>query len=202
MHKILTAIIKRWGTKTAKQRVWNSEYESGKWTYRRYGQNNEHREPIYGFLEKYGNGGSILDLGCGSGMTVLEMKNTFREYVGVDVSDIAIQEARIAISKEVSRAERVRFFTSDIVTFVPDIQFSIILFRESIYYVPRHQIKGMVDRFSSHLRSDGVFIVRLCHREKYKGIVSLLEANLRIIEKYTPEDSTLVIIVCSPDKNF
>jgi SAM-dependent methyltransferase len=200
MRRIIAALMKRWGSSAAKQRVWDSEYKTGKWTYDRKGHNNEANEPIYRFLEKYGTGGTILDLGCGSGMTALEMKNTFREYVGVDVSDIAIQKARAALSEELSRAKKVRFFVSDIATFEPDGQFSIILYRESIYYVPQHKIKAMLDRYCSHLLTGGVFIVRLCNRDKYKGIISLLEGSLRIIEKYASQDSTTTILVCSPTK--
>jgi SAM-dependent methyltransferase len=200
MREILAALVKRWGSSAAKRRVWDSEYETGKWNCGLEGQNSGTREPIYPFLEKYGTGGTILDLGCGSGTTPLEMKNTFLEYVGVDVSDIAIQKARAALSKELSRANKVRFFVSDIATFVPETQSSIILYRESIYYVPQRKIKGMLDRYCSHLQVDGVFIVRLCNRYKYKGIIRLLEANLRIVEKYAPKNSTTSILVCSPIK--
>ncbi len=197
---VIAAFMKRWGPPAAKQRVWDSEYKTGKWTYDKNGQHNEAQEPVYQFLERYGTDGTILDLGCGSGMTALEMKNTFRAYVGVDVSEIAIQKARAALSEESSRAEKVRFFVGDIEKFESDTRYSIILFRESLYYVPRHQIKGMLDRYISHLHTDGVFIVRLCDREKYKGLVSLLEENLKVIEKYAPQNSSLTILVCSPQK--
>ena len=103
IRKILSAIVKRWGSSLAKQRVWDSEYKAGQWTYSRGGPNNEAREPIYEFIEKYGANGSILDLGCGSGMTALEMKNNFVEYIGVDVSEVAIEKARLALSKEADR---------------------------------------------------------------------------------------------------
>ena len=201
MKGFFSAFIKRWGSSAAKQRVWDSEYKTGRWTYDREGQNNEANEPVYRFLERYGNGGAILDLGCGSGMTALEMCNSFQEYVGVDVSDVAIEAARVALSKEPSRAQKVRFFVSDIATFEPKGEFSIILYRESIYYVPQHKIKWMLARYCAHLRTDGVFIVRLCNRDKYKGIIDLIEENLRIVERYAPQDSTATILVCSPDKN-
>ncbi len=198
IQRIANALIKRWGTATAKQRVWDSEYKTGRWTYQRGGQNNEGREPVYGFLEKYGAGGSILDLGCGSGMTALEMRNNFREYVGVDISEIAVGKARVELCKEIDRAHKTRFFASDISSFQPDRKFSVILFRESIYYVPQHQIGQMINRYCSHLCPGGVFIVRVCDKDTYKGIIRLLETNLQVTDTYFAQDSKMVILACSP----
>ncbi|MGI0134223.1 MAG: class I SAM-dependent methyltransferase, partial [Candidatus Micrarchaeaceae archaeon] len=191
----------RWDSLAAKQRAWDSEYEVGRWTYDRGGQNNEGQEAIYRFIDRYNAGGSILDLGCGSGMTALEMKCDFREYVGVDVSQVAVEKARATLSREADRANKVRFFVSDISTFLPTGQFSVILFRESIYYVPQRRIKGMLERYCSYLGPDGVFIVRLCDRYRYKSIVTILETELKITETYMPGDSTMAIFVCSPGES-
>jgi trans-aconitate methyltransferase len=192
--------MKRWGSLSSKQRVWDSEYLTGHWTYSREGQNDEGHEPIYGFLESYGIGGSILDLGCGSGMTALEIKNNFSEYVGVDVSDIAIEKARIAISREADKAPKVRFMVSDISTFVPPHDFSVILFRESIYYVPQHRIKRMLERYFAHLLPSGVLIVRLCDRKRYKNIVKILEHDFGCKERFAAHDSPMSIFVSMPRK--
>jgi SAM-dependent methyltransferase len=197
MREIIPALLKRWGSSATKQRVWDSEYKTGKWTYDREGPNNESQEPVYGYLEKYGLGGSILDLGCGSGMTALEMKNSFEQYVGVDVSDVAIEKARAAL-EDSDKAKKVSFSVSDIATFLPTGRFSIILFRESLYYVPQAKIKGMLDRYCSHLQPHGVFIIRLCDRSRYKGIIGILEAHFQIVERYSSDKSTMIIFICAP----
>jgi SAM-dependent methyltransferase len=195
---MLTAMIKRWGPKAAKQRVWNSEYEKGKWQYQRQGPNNEDVEPVYEFVERYATDGTVLDLGCGSGMTALEMRNTFRSYVGVDVSDVAISNARAVLENGVNRATKVRFFAADISSYVTDENFSVILFRESIYYVPMHMIKSMLDRYARNLILGGAFIVRICDRERFKGIIQLIESNFRLEETFTPQDSSMTILVFRP----
>src|ERR1039457_6827003 len=128
IRKIISAIIKRWGSTSAKELVWDSEYRVGKWDFANGRPSDVARDPIYGFLETYGAGGSVLDLGCGDGMTALEMKNNFEEYVGVDVSGVAIAKARVALTEEADRAGRVRFIASDISTFEPPSNFSVILF--------------------------------------------------------------------------
>lgn len=178
--------------------MWDAEYASGKWQYQRLGPNNEDIEPIYEFVERYGTHGTILDLGCGSGMTALEMRNTFDSYLGVDVSDVAVLNARIALAKDSSRADKVKFLTADISSFETDGNFSVILFRESIYYVPGHVIKTMLDRYRRNLAPRGVFIVRICDRERFKAIIQLIEANFRIEETLAPEDSTMTIMVFRP----
>jgi len=200
IRRVISAFIKRWGTPGAKQRIWDSEYKTGKWTYDRNGQHNEAGEPVYKLLKKYGTHGTILDLGCGSGMTALEMDNSFQSYVGVDVSDVAIEKARIALSTESGRASKVQFCVSDISTFVPDREFSVILFRESIYYVPQPRLKGMLDTYCSNLTPGGVFIIRLCDRNKYRQIINLLEKTFQVVERYNPDDSPMTILVCSPNK--
>jgi SAM-dependent methyltransferase len=198
LRRISSAIRKRWGNQSAKQSAWDSEYSSGKWSYTRSSNNKEADDPIYGCLEKHGAGGSILDLGCGGGMTALEMKNNFGEYLGVDVSEVAVEKARSVLSKEADRAEKIQFMVSDIFTFEPPHGFSVILFRESIYYVPHRQIKGMLERYMAHLLPGGVLIVRLCDGLRYKGIVKVLEKEFDGEKVFTASDSRMCIIVCSP----
>jgi len=198
IKRIATAFTKKWGTTAAKRQVWDAEYRTGRWTYERGGNNNESREPLYRLLEDYCEGASILDLGCGSGMTVLEMKNNFREYTGVDVSDAAVKTAIAALATEVDRSSKVRFLVSDISRFVPDRKFSVILFRESIYYVPAHRIKPMLERYCDHLLPDGVIIVRLCNRRRYKNVIRTLEGDFSGREVFAAEDSPMSIFVCSP----
>ena len=188
-------MIKRWGPKAAKQRVWNSEYEKGKWQYQRQGPNDEDVEPVYEFVEKYATDGTVLDLGCGSGMTALEMRNTFRSYVGVDVSDVAISNARTALAEQPDRCAKVRFFAGDIYSYVPDALFSAILFRESIYYVPIRLIRPMLDRYAHNLIPGGAFIIRICDRERFKSIIQLIDEHFRVAETFIPADSSMTILV-------
>jgi SAM-dependent methyltransferase len=199
IKKIAIALTKKWGTTSAKRSVWDAEYRRGRWTYERGGCNNESREPLYRLLEVHGQDASILDLGCGSGMTVLEMKNNFKEYVGVDISDAAIKTATIALSTEADRSSKVRFAVSDISTFVPDRKFSLILFRESIYYVPAHRIKPMLTRYREHLLPGGAIMVRLCNRRRYRNIIRILEGDFGGKEVFRADDSPMSIFLCSPD---
>jgi len=43
-----------------------------------------------------------------------------------------------------------------------------------------------------------VFIVRVCDKDAYKGIIRLLETNLQVTDTYFAQDSKMVILACSP----
>lgn len=187
----LYAILKKWGNIGIKRFLWDREFSSGKWNYI------EHTidDIIYHYIEKYSNNGDILDLGCGSGNTGNEINiNKYRHYTGVDVSMQAIQKARV-ISKQNYRNKKNKYLFSDISVYIPEKQYDLILFRESIYYVAGNRIKGMIDRYSNYLKRNGVLIVKIWNREKYNRIVKLIEKNYNIIEKYLAKNSKGIIIV-------
>lgn len=198
MLRVVASITKRWGSQTAKQRVWDSEYRNGKWDVSE--AQLAVADPIYKFLDRYSLDARILDLGCGGGVTALEMNSQYREYVGVDVSDVAVASAIHAAALDSKRTDKTSFCVGDISNFVPPGKFDVILFRESIYYLPLHQIKKALNHYRSFLRKGGVFIIRLCNRHKYTAIIDLLERDLQIHEKFAPEDSKTAILVCSPGK--
>jgi SAM-dependent methyltransferase len=180
------------GPKRIKRSLWNAEFARGRWENlaRTIG------DCLYPYLEQYGNGGSILDLGCGSGNTGTELAaNAYHDYTGVDISDVAIDKAR-KIAEEDGRTEKNRYIQSDIFSYEPTQQFDVILFRDSIYYVPGPKVKGMLDRYSKFLKQGGVFIVRLWTANgKYRSTVDFLEANFEIVEKKVSGPSDTVVLV-------
>lgn len=180
------------GTKRIKRFLWNAEFARGRW-------NNLARTPgdcLYLPLQKYANGGSILDLGCGSGNTGIELaENTYHDYTGVDISDVAIDVAKKR-AEEDGRTEQNHYIQWDISSYEPTQQFDVILFRDSIYYVAGPKLMGILDRYSRCLKQGGVFIVRLwTGNGKYRGIVDFLEANFEVVEKAVSGPSDTVVLV-------
>jgi hypothetical protein len=78
---------------------------------------------------------------------------------------------------------------------MPAQQFDVILFRDSIYCVTLAGIRKMLERYSTHLKPSGVFIVRMAWRDKYRNIVGMIASDFEIIEKYAPEKAEEVVIV-------
>src|SRR6202789_1494825 len=82
--------FKRYGPSGRKKLSWEGEFASGKWDF----IDNTVGDPIYSHLERYVGHGSILDLGCGPGNTATELASPYQKYVGVDISEGALEKAR------------------------------------------------------------------------------------------------------------
>jgi 2-polyprenyl-3-methyl-5-hydroxy-6-metoxy-1,4-benzoquinol methylase len=188
---VLSRFVKRWGPALLKQRLWDSEFQAGQWGY----LDQTVDDPIYDILEKYLRDGEILDVGCGSGNTGNELDGSlYSRYTGTDISEVAIQQAR-ARSEQNGRGEKNRYLRSDMESFVPDGKYDVILFRESIFYIPLPKVKSTLDHYVRFLKPEGVVVVRMCDREKYKGIVNILRVNYTVQETHDVENAKDVIIV-------
>lgn len=192
IRNITRKLLQAYGTEKVKSHLWDLEFAHGRWDC----LDSTPGDCVYPFIEKYANTGSILDLGCGSGSTGNEVAATaYRNYTGVDISHVATGKAKKR-TEENGRADKNGFFQSDVCSYVPTQQFDVILFRDSIYYVPRAKIGPMLDRYSKYLTLDGVFIVRMWDgRDKHRSIVDAIESKFDIIEKHVSEQSNTVILV-------
>ena len=183
-------LIKRWGDDRAKQEIWDQEFQAGEWPH----LDSTADDPVYKCLEKYTNGGSIVDLGCGAGNTGNELNTrSFSEYTGVAVSQVATNLAAARSSRN-GRDKKDQYFCGDITPFVPSGRYQVILFRESIFYIPLSKIVDVLLRYRKHRKQNGVFIVRMFSGQKYKSIVRLIERNFDLIESF-PQFGPDIILV-------
>ena len=196
--RALRAALKRWGPRRIRQSVWDVEYRSGQWQYLNPHVNDSERDPIYEVIERRSSGASILDLGCGTGSTAFELTPTYGNYLGIDISPIAIQTAADALERDSVRSSRTSFCAADILSFKSQGQFDIILFRECLCYFSVHENVGMLTRYGLNLASNGVFIVRLHDRERYRRIVGMIRQVFTVIESVVPEQSSAIILVFRP----
>jgi len=191
IRNVLRGRIQVWGNAALKRGLWNSEYAEGRWKHCEDTQG----DPVYGFIKKYARAGRILDLGCGAGNTGNELaSDTYADYIGVDISDVAIAKA-IDRSRTNGREKRNRYYAADISKYVPEGKFDLILFRESMYYLPPHRIASILDRYARSLKDSGVFMVALYDREACPKIVRLLNDTYRMVEDFSPSSATLAIKV-------
>jgi SAM-dependent methyltransferase len=177
-RNVVRGLKQRYGPSTLKERLWDSEFASGRWTC----LDSAPGDFAYEHIERHANQGRILDLGCGPGATGSELKaGAYGLYTGVDISSVAICKAteRAAAS---GRASTNRYLQADIMTYVPDEPQDVIVFGDSIYYIPRAFILPMLKRYSQFLKSDGVFVTKIYGR-RYHKIMDLLERNCEILEK-------------------
>lgn len=146
-----------YGPSSIKKRIWDKDFSGNKWNF----IDNTVGDCVYPFLEKYAQNGDILDLGCGPGNTANELaSDAYKDYVGVDISEVALAKA-VERTKECGRTDKNTFACSDFLGYAPTRDFDIILFRESLYHVPYGQVLEILEKYSKHLKSNGVFVVRL-----------------------------------------
>jgi SAM-dependent methyltransferase len=198
--RFVRGFLLSYGPSTYKRALWNKEYSEEKWAFAYHTLG----DPVYSYLEKYAAGGSILDIGCGSGNTANELRSdTYQSYVGVDISEAALAKAAQR-SREGGREHKNRFECSDFFSYQPTGLFDVVLFRESMYHVPISKIKPILKKYSICLKEQGVFIVRLATREngkpKYRPTKMMLtiEAVSDVVENYDNEQTGINILVCRP----
>ena len=191
VKNVFRGLLQRYGTQTMKKRLWDKEYSNGRWSCLEGSGDRSVPE----LVEKYANLGNILDLGCGPGSTSLEFNpESYTQYTGVDISDVAIDKARMR-ARAKNRAERNQYLQSDILTFEPAQVYDVILYGDSIYYIPQGQIAPMLNRYSQFLKSNGVFVARLFDISgKRHDILDKIQANFQVTESHTDRDGACLIV--------
>jgi SAM-dependent methyltransferase len=156
-----------------KRLLWDREAASGKWACLADGRTH-HPE-----VERYAAGGSILDLGCGPGRTGLDLTlGTFARYLGVDISQVFITEAR---QRAAGRPE-LQYAYGDLLTFVPPHRMDVILLGDSLYYVPLSKLGDLLAHYRPFLSERGVFVVRVCDAVgKYQPLLNLTRVLLTTV---------------------
>lgn len=185
-------VAQTYATKAAKRFLWNAEFSSAKWAC----LDNTSGDCVYQYIRKYGQQGSILDLGCGSGNTGVELDSSaYQDYTGVDISDVAIRQAK-AKTEEHGRIGKNKYVQDEILSYLPSQQFDVILLRDSIYYLPTSRIKPMLSRYARYLKENGVFIVRMWSAlGRCRAIEELIRKDFRVIDRTPWERNHNVVMV-------
>ena len=109
-------VLETHGTSRIKQRLWDDDFSRGRWNC----LDTTVDDCVYSRIEKSAKGGSILDLGCGSGGTANELNGSaYRDYTGVDISEVAVGKAKKR-TEENGRGSRCRFLQGDVITYEPE----------------------------------------------------------------------------------
>lgn len=194
LSNVFRRIKQSWGTAEVKRRVWNEEFRQGCWDFIEHTQT----DVVYDFVGKYCRNGRILDLGCGSGNTGCELDaEVYSAYVGVDISDVALEKA-IDRSRQAGRQSKNRYIRGDIVDYVPEEEFEVVLFRESLYYVPRSKIAPLLIRYAQWLAPEGVIIVRWHDQRVGSELLDTLRSDFQIIESFSGDGNGPFIVVFRP----
>jgi trans-aconitate methyltransferase len=147
--------------------LWDRDFSRGHWNQ----LTQIGGDSFYPTLLRYLRGGALLDLGCATGTTGRGLPaGAFRRYIGVDLSLVAITLAR-------QESPAHTFHVGDIAAFTPDEACDVILFRESLYYLPTAKVPKALAHYRQHLTPQGVIVVRIWNRHEHANLVQLLDAE-------------------------
>lgn len=116
-------------------------------------------------------------MGCG-GASVLEGLEAegLNSAIGVDISAEAIRIASRYISSKVSLVQ------ANMIDFLCTRLYDVILFAESLYYVPERIQKSFLRGLTQQLKPNGVVIVTFAQPKRYVAILKRIRRNFVIVE--------------------
>ena len=134
--------------------AWDREYTEGAWDRLDAPSELLRYAVVFGQIYRRPNRPAVLDVGCGAGR-LLEMVALlgYEQYVGVDVSEQAIERSRAMGLPNAS------FSVAFAESFDTDQRFDVIVFNEVMYY-----LKDPVEvakRYSGWLRPNGLLVVSM-----------------------------------------
>ena len=169
----------------------------GRWSYLDTQDNTEIYGLLRAYVDRYARGGSILDVGCGTGNVAEKLApDSYSLYTGVDISAVAIEAAQARFDE--TRRAKNQFFVSDVTKFQPPGTYNLILLKEVLYYLSEDQIRALLVRLSQVLAPDGVFVGINHERYQYGWITDLIEADYAVVERHCPPESKLIALVFRP----
>lgn len=160
----------------------NAEYARGEWDYLRNLTELSRFSVVAGYCHYFHPEGKILEIGCGEGILQERLcSSNYKRFVGVDISDEAIRRA------SQQQDEKTVFVREDAALYIPDDQFDIIVFNESLEYFS--DPLGTVKRYADFLDPRGILIVSM-----YVGIDTVRTKRIwRQLEAvYSPRAETTV----------
>ena len=186
----------RWTTE-----AWTAAYSSGRLDY--YGELDELAR--YSVLVGYTGWAArsrhdaprVLDVGCGTGLLRRLLDGVaWSEYVGVDLSETAIETARTGPT------DRSRFVVGDVMTL--DLgRFDIIVANEVLYYAP--EPRAFLDQLRASLAPGGLLLLSVWRHAGDRKLWKVVEEAIPILDRVevrnranATNDRGWVVACCGP----
>ncbi len=184
----IRGFLHRYGTESMKRATWNKQFSSMTYDEMDWSR----KDCVIPYLEKYTYGGDILDVGSGTGALGNGVdSNTYRHYLGVDVSSVAIDWA----NKHNEKGSKNTYVLADMCSFETERKFSVVLFGDSLYYNPLPRVKLILEAYATYLKPYGIFLMRTCTGRRAAEIMTLVESDYEIVEKRGLEFKNVPVLI-------
>jgi 2-polyprenyl-3-methyl-5-hydroxy-6-metoxy-1,4-benzoquinol methylase len=166
------------GDAPAAKTAWEEQYRAGRWSFMRQLDEAARYAVIAAFVRRLAPGGAVLDVGCGEGLLVDELRpHGYRRYLGIDVSEAAIAQGA-------SRADATtELVAADAESAVPAGPWDVVVFNESVYYF--HNPLATLLRYEAVLAPGGAFVVSTFQSRRADAVVRALLRRYRVVEATT-----------------
>jgi 2-polyprenyl-3-methyl-5-hydroxy-6-metoxy-1,4-benzoquinol methylase len=135
----------------------------------------DYLEKIFTIIKysKINSNSNVLDIGCGDGRLIYEIKKHTSNIIGIDVSEKAINFAK-------AFNPQIKFIVGDITSKKISLEqeFSVITCVDVIEHLPDKKVKQVIDKAYDMLQPDG------------KLVISVPSTNLKLIPKHYKHYST------------
>ena len=183
MFEALTDFINRKILRTGRAR-WNHQFKEGHWDGLKNDEELVRQKLVRDHFIKYKNGGSLLELGCGQGYLpeLVFEKKYFSEYLGVDISDVAIADATKRTADK-----NIKFEQGDMNTWTTMRKFDVVLFNEAINYAKNCEAV-LFHAKENFIAPDGICIISM-HEHKRSPEIWAAARTL-----FTPLESEIITV--------
>jgi 2-polyprenyl-3-methyl-5-hydroxy-6-metoxy-1,4-benzoquinol methylase len=177
--------VTRFGPAWLRGLAFDEKYQRGDWNFK-----GESSNELPSVVQKYLRGGDLLILGCG-GASILDSFEpaAFSSVLGLDLSTEAVR-----LASRFAR-ENILFQVGDMVGFQCPRDYDVILFSESLYYVPSSRQEEVLRRLAGNLKAEGALVVTLAQARRYHAIIELIRRCFQVVEdrKFSNSERHLIV---------
>lgn len=167
--------------------VWERQYQNGEWDYLESDDEAAHYEAIARFYARHGEGRSVLDVGCGTGLmyrylTTAAGMPAYR-YTGIDLSAAALEQAA-------RRDPYADFRQADYSSESVDGRFGCIIFNETLYSF-ENPLAILNRCMRENMEHDAMFIISM-YGDHHDGIWNGIARQHTVMDETEVENARQV----------
>lgn len=157
-----------------KKNLWDQQYATGQWELLKSPMEEDRFNTLAELTDEYCRDGNVLEIGCGEGLLLRWLKAPYQYFMGLDISAVAIGK-----TLHLQNANTV-FKCADMENFVPEHQFDIIIFNESLYY--SETPVDLLKRYTAYLNEGGLFATSIYHDQWNISLVNLIRKDFECVK--------------------